>query len=72
MEKLSNQTIKMLFNELKDDIKGIREYIENNSKEIDALKLWKSYVSGAMAVIILLLVPVVLQYIKEVAEAYFK
>ena len=72
MEKLNNQTIRHILGDIHKDIKELKEIAKLTNGRIKSLEKWKSYTQGALSVIILLLVPIVIQYISRVALAYFR
>ena len=72
MEKLSEQTIRHILGDIHQDVKNLTSIATKTNGRLTKLELWRSYVSGAMAVIILLLIPVVIQYLSKFALAYFK
>lgn len=82
-EKLTNQTIRHIFKDIKEEIKKMDDSHGEKFKEImDCVKLtngrvkdlemWRNRVVGALAVITMLLVPVLLQYVSKVTLAFFK
>lgn len=71
-EKLTNQTIKHILGDIHKDIKNLTEISTKTNGRLTRLEQWRSYIAGAMAVVIMLLVPIVLQYIAKFALANFK
>lgn len=71
-EKLSEQTIRHILGDIHKDIKGLTEIATKTNGRLTKLEMWRSYIAGAMAVVTILLIPVVLQYISKLALAYFK
>ncbi len=81
-EKLSNQTIRHILEDIRGSIQAIKDghgkelgeikiQVSATNGRVKALELWRSYVAGAMGVIILLLVPIVLKFIPDIIRAFF-
>jgi len=71
-EKLTNQTIRHILSDIHQDIKDLVEIATKTNGRIKSLELWRARIAGGLAVIVLLLVPLVIQFISRVAIAYFK
>lgn len=63
-------------NEIKDirkvELAEIRQHSKETNGRITRLELWRARIAGSLAIIIMLLVPVVIQYISKVVVAYFE
>ena len=70
-EKITNQMIKHILNDLKKDIGEIKMYVISNNGRIKSLELWRARMAGALVVISALLIPTVARLLSEVATAYF-
>ena len=69
-EKLSSQTIKVMFDDIKVDLVEIKAHVTNTNGRVKKLELWRSYIAGGISVVILLLIPVVLQYVTKIVLAW--
>lgn len=72
MEKLNNQTIRHILNDIKSELKELKEIATKTNGRLTKLELWRSYIAGAMAVVILLLIPLVLKFATQWVSAYFQ
>ena len=72
MEKLNNQTIRHILKDIQNELKELKEIVTKTNGRLTKLELWKSYMQGGLAVIILLLIPIVLKFATEWVSAYFK
>ena len=72
MENLNNQTIKHIFEDISKDLKELKELAKQTNGRIKSLEIWRARLAGGLAVIILLLVPIVIQYLAKAVEAYYK
>lgn len=72
MEKLTNQTLRHILSDIHKDVKSLTEIATKTNGRLTKLELWKSYMQGGLAVIILLLIPIVLKFATEWVSAYFK
>ena len=72
MEKLNNQTIRHILGDISRDIKELKEIAKLTNGRIKSLEIWRARLAGGLTVIILLLVPLVIQYISKITLAYFK
>ena len=71
-EKLSNQTIRHILKDIHQEVKELKEIAAKTNGRIRLLELWRARLAGSIAVIILLLVPIFLQYVSKLAWSYFK
>ena len=55
--------------DIHDDIKELKGLAIKTNGRISALERWRSFIAGAVSVIILLLVPIVIQYVSKVVYA---
>ncbi|MEK9207498.1 MAG: hypothetical protein AAB922_03390 [Patescibacteria group bacterium] len=72
MEKLNNQTIRHILKDIQNELKELKEIAMKTNGRLTRLELWRSRLGGAMAVIILLLVPILLKFATQWVSAYFK
>ena len=72
MEKLNSQTLQHILEDIKNELIELKELATKTNGRLTQLELWKNRIQGGMAVIILLLVPIVIQYLAKAVEAYFK
>lgn len=72
MEKLNNQTIRHVLGDIHTELKELKEIAQKTNSRITRLELWRSYIAGAMAVIILILIPILLKFTTQWLSAYFK
>ena len=72
LEKLASQTIKHILQDIHSDIKEIKAHAISTNDRVRSLELWRARLAGSIAVIILLLVPIVLQFVSKIVFAYFK
>ena len=72
MEKLTNQTLRHILNDIKTELKELKEIGIKTNGRLTKLELWRSYLSGGMAVVILLLIPIVIKFATQWISAYFK
>mgnify|MGYP001601220359 CR=1 FL=1 len=71
-EKLNNQTLRHILADISKDVKGLTEIAMKTNGRLTNLELWRSYLSGGMAVIIILLIPIVVKFATQWVSAYFK
>lgn len=75
-EKLTNQLIKHMFNDLKVDLKEIKEHVQNTNGRVKNLEIWRARIVGALGMITIFLVPILIsilgKYVSEITKAYFK
>lgn len=69
-EKLTNQLIQHMFNDLKKDIGELTKIASATNGRVKSLEIWRARIAGAIAVISLILVPVAVQYITKLAQAW--
>ena len=72
MEKLNNQTIHHILEDISKDLKNLTEIAKQTNGRIKSLELWRARLAGGMAVVILLLIPLVLKFATQWVLAYFK
>lgn len=72
METLNDQTLKHILNDIGKDVRELKEIAIKTNGRIKLLELWRARLAGGMAVIILLLAPIAIQYLSKIAIAYFK
>ena len=67
-----NQLLEHKLNDIHKDLKSLTDIAIKTNGRIKSLELWRARLGGGMAVIILLLIPLVIQYFSKVVWAYFK
>ena len=72
MEKLTNQTIKHILGDISKDIKNLTEIATKTNGRVSDLEMLRNRVVGALAVVTMILIPIILQYISKITFAYFK
>ena len=72
MEKLNSQTLQHILEDIKNELIELKELAMKTNGRLTKLELWRSYLSGGMAVVILLLIPLVLKFATQWVSAYFK
>ena len=71
-EKLTNQTIRHILGDISKDIKNLTEIATKTNGRVRDLEMWRNRVVGALAVVTMLLIPIILQYVSKIAIANFK
>ena len=71
-EKLTNQTIRHILGDISKDIKNLTEIAMKTNGRVRDLEMWRNRVVGALAVVTMLLIPIILQYVSKIAIAYSK
>ena len=72
MPKQSIATIHHVLDDLSEDIKELKVIAKQTNGRISNLELWRARLAGGITVIILLMVPIVIQFISKIALAYFQ
>ena len=70
--KPSIETIHHILEDLSKDIKELKDIATLTNGRIKNLELWRARLAGSMAVIIMILIPIVIQYLAKAVEAYYK
>ncbi|MEK9208039.1 MAG: hypothetical protein AAB922_06125 [Patescibacteria group bacterium] len=70
--KPSIETIYHILGDLSKDIKEVKEIATLTNGRIKSLEIWRARLAGGMAVIIMILIPIAIQYISKIALAYYK
>lgn len=65
----SKELIEHKLRDIHEDIKNLTTLAVKTNGRISALERWRSYMAGAVSVIVLLLIPIVIQYISKVVYA---
>ena len=69
-DKLTNQVIKLMFEDLKKDFSEVKTLVSATNGRVKKLELWRSYLTGGMSVITLLLIPIIIQYLSKIVLAW--
>lgn len=67
--KYNESNLETLFNGIHEKLDKIFEQTERINGRVSSLEKYRAYVSGALAVIIMLLVPVVISLLTSIAKA---
>ncbi len=71
-EKLTNQTIRHILKDIQSEVKEIKGFVSLTNGRVRSLELWRARILGALAIISLVLLPIIGQYLTKIAIGYFK
>ena len=71
-EKLTNQVIRYMFNDIKKDLIDILDHVSKTNGRVKQLEIWRARILGALTIISLIVVPVIIQALAKQVAAYFK
>jgi hypothetical protein len=71
-DKLHDQTIRLLFDDIKVELVELKKIALNTNGRVKSLEIWRARIAGALAIISIVLIPIVGQWVTKVAQAYFK
>lgn len=69
---MNENLIEHKIDDLKKDIRELKEIGIRTNGRIGTLERWRSYMTGAISVLTLLVIPIVLKIVSEWTLAYFK
>lgn len=69
---MNENLIEHKIDDLKKDIRELKEIGIRTNGRIGTLERWRSYMTGAISVLTLLVFPIVLKIVSEWTLAYFK
>lgn len=69
--RYNESNLETLFNGIHEKLDKIFKQTEKTNGRISSLERWRSYITGGLAVIIMLLVPIVISLATKYVNAFF-
>lgn len=67
---MNEKLLEHKIDDLHKDIRELKEIGLKTNGRVGSLERWRSYLTGAISVIILLVIPIVIQYVSRIVQAY--